>query len=64
MASSILDPYKDVIISQFQDNNMKMSNIVKQLQMDFGIAISYCTIQTRCKVWGIIRQPRPSVRED
>ena len=32
MASSILDPHKDIIISWLQDDNMKMSGVVKRLQ--------------------------------
>jgi hypothetical protein len=63
LASSILDPYKDIIISWLEDDNMKMSGVVKRLQKDFYIVVSHRTIQTRCKVWGIIRQPRLSIRD-
>ena len=63
MASSILDPHKDIIISWLQDDNMNMSGVVKRLQTDLGIVISHRTIQTRCKAWGIVRQPHLSVKD-
>jgi hypothetical protein len=62
MASSILDPHKNIIISWLQDDNMKMSGIVKRLQTDFRIVISHHMIQTRYKAWGIVRQSRLSIR--
>ena len=63
MASNILDSYKDIIISWLQDDNMKISGVVKRLETDFGIIISHRTIERRCKVWGIVRQSRLSVRD-
>jgi hypothetical protein len=63
MASNILDSYKDIIISWLQDDNMKISGVVKRLETDFGIIISHRTMERRCKVWGIVRQSRLSVRD-
>jgi hypothetical protein len=63
MASNILDSYKDIIISWLQDDNMKISGVVKRLETDFSIIISHRTMERRCKVWGIVRQSRLSVRD-
>jgi hypothetical protein len=63
MASNILDSYKDIIISWLQNDNMKISGVVKRLETDFGIIISHRTMERRCKVWGIVRQSRLSVRD-